>query len=391
MKKLYNLLFNSISENFITTIKIINLPKITSRKTLGSILLSLLICLKAYAVKSNEISDVQDNNLNNQFTQELLLAEFALNNNNPLKALEIYQKIALKTNNVKIAKRATELALENNKDSEALKTVAIWAEQEPNSPKPLLIASLLYIKHKPIEEAGTYLLKLLQFEPNDTSTYIDLLVNHPFEDSKFAELRYYIEQALSKQPNLNNANIYLLLSLLYDKNNNGDKSLEYINKALELASKLQAAHINKIRLLNIYKSTDAAINYLDSTVDSFPKNHELRKLYADILFDLENWNKAKKHYEVLTNNDVYHEESLMQIAYINLTNNELNQAKKVLLRLTNSENYGDIANYYLGLLSQQNGQNQDALKYFQNITEGEYLIRGKIRIASILIEEKNLN
>lgn len=397
MKKyldLYSYQLNYVSgllnTDFITTIKIINICKITSYKLLGPILLSLLLCLKAYALKTSE---EVDDNLKNQYTQELLLAEFALNNNNPLKALEIYQKIAINTNNPQIAKRATELALENNKDLEALKTASIWADYEPSSTKALLVTSLLLIEHKSIDDASKYLTLLLQQPTESTSPYIDLLMSHPFDNDKFIELQQHL---IAKKNNeqyqkvKDSANYHLLLALLYDKNNNGKKSLEHINKALEYAPKLQAAHINKIRLLNIYQSTESAINYLDQTIESFPDNHELRKLYADILFDLENWQLAKKHYEILSKQDVYNEDALMQVAYINITNNHLEQAKTILSKLINSDNYGNIANYYLGLMSQQDGNSKDALKHFKAIEDGEYFIRGKIRIASILIEENQL-
>lgn len=340
------------------------------------ILLSLCLSLKSFALNS-------DNNLQNSYTQELLLAEFAISNQEPSKALKIYQEITIKTQSPEIAQRATELALEMEQDQEALKTALIWADGDKDSAKAQLIASLLLMQYKTINDAKNYLERLYTNKADNMPAYIELVINHPLKPDNLEELKQKLIGFTTKDALKNNEYLLLSIALLYDKNQEGDKSIEYINKTLNANPKLQEAHIQKIRLLNIYKSTDEALSYLDSTVSEFPDNYELRKLYADILFDLENWGKAKKHYNSLAKHQLYKEDALLQLAYIHITNNDINKAKKILNKLNDSEKYSNIANYYLGLISEQLAQPEEALQYFKKVDGGEYHIRSLIRRASI--------
>jgi tetratricopeptide (TPR) repeat protein len=141
-------------------------------------------------------------------------------------------------------------------------------------------------------------------------------------------------------------------------------------------------------LLSIHQSAEQAMNYLDELVIKYPMQHELRKLYADILYDMEKYQKAAKNYIVLTQYDDYQDHALLQLAYLNITNNDLKAAEKYLLKLSYSQEYKELSQYYLGLVSQQMGKNQKALDYFDQVNNGEYLIRSKVRAMSILNEQK---
>lgn len=377
---------------FILTIKIINIKKFTRAISLFILSISTL---------SFSLWSLADSNPNNQATQDLLLAEFAINNNQPLKALEIYQKIATMTNDPSVARRATELALENGKDEEALSTVKIWADSDKTSAKAQLIASLLVMQYKEVSEAKNYLYNLLTIKPVETKlatdnqaadedadlyAYIELLINHPFDNAKLEQIKSLllaIQQDVKTNSSMDKTYIYIALSLLYEKLGEGELSLHYINEALKQTPKLQTAHIHKIRLLNIYKSTDEALSYLEDTIATFPTNYELRKLYADILYDLEDWPKAKAHYETLAKQDVYQQEVLLQLAYINITNNDIIEARKNLLKLTQSAEYSNIANYNLGLIAMQLDKTDDAVSFFNAVKDGEFYIRSKVRLASI--------
>lgn len=388
MLKLINTFYNKIN-------KFYNISQ--NYKILGPILIFLLLGLKSnYAISEDKDQTIARNTV----TEELLTAEFAANNHEIEKARKIYQKIALESKDPKVARRATELALEQNNDREALKTIKIWADNDKESAKAQLIASLLISQYESPDNAYDYIKNLLNLNNNETPVYIELFLSHPFDKPKLAAIGKTLEQIQAEsiqKRNAKNSNkkdnpyLHLALSYYYEQINNGTDSLDHINKALALNPDLQSGHIHKIRLLNIYQSTDAALAYMDNTVSLFPNNNELRKLYADILYDLEKWAKAKVQYTTLSKQDVYKEDAILQLAYINITNNDIRAAKRLLIQLTNSDDYSNIANYNLGLIEQQLGDTDKALEYFNSIDSGEYLIRSKIRMSSLLTDQKKFD
>ena len=374
---------------YIGNIKIINVYK-----TIGLILLSLLLSLKSFAEQTSNISaNPTHNQMSAEMTKELLLAEFAINNNQPLKALEIYLKIAETTKDPQIAKRATELAIANSRDQEALRTIKIWADGDLTSSKAQLLASLLMMQYYDVADANEYIKRLLKIsDVSDAQqyAYFELLFSHPLDKPGLKKLGELLESIVKMPEFNNNTNVLLAMSMYYEKAGIGKKSLEYIDKALQINNMLQIAHIQKIRLLNLYQSTASTLQYLENTIALFPDNHELRKLYADILYDLAKWPAAKAQYEILISQNIFIDESLLQLAYIYINTDDLKAAKKYLLKLSDNEIYGDMANYYLGILSQQLGLNEEALKYFNLTHEGEYYIRSKMRIATILVNQNKL-
>ncbi|MBP9721764.1 MAG: hypothetical protein KBD64_01240, partial [Gammaproteobacteria bacterium] len=328
---------------------------------------------------------------NSDYTSEILTAEFAANNNRPAEALQIYQKIALETKNPEIAKRATELSIELGNDEQALRTALIWADKDLQSVKAQTIAALLVVQYNSITNAEKYIKQLFTLVNPDSFLNIELVLNHPLDQQKNQELGTLLEKIKSNKELGNNAAVDLALSIYYEKNNNSQKSLEYANLAVKLDPQWSQAHMQKTKLLSAYNSAQNAINYLESTIVKYPKQVELRKLYADILYDMDQLDKAAKHYSILSQSPLYKNEALLQLAHISITQNNLKNAEKYLLELNQNPDYEELAKYYLGLINQQSGNYEKALECFaqlQNTENTEYVIKAKVRTAAILQSQK---
>ncbi len=319
-------------------------------------------------------------------TSEILTAEFEANNNHPAEALAIYQKLALQTKNIDLAKRATELSIELGHDEEAMKTALIWADGDKNSIKAQIIATLLIAQYNSIPEIYSYLKQLVVLATPDTFINIELLLNHQLENQKMKELGTLLTRIHQELPK--NAAVNLALALYDEKNNNSKMALSYTNSALQIAPEWEQAHMQKTKLLSLHESSQAALAYLNKIVNKYPKLYELQKLYADILYDLEKWNEAETYYTKLSQNDKFKDEALFQLVHISVSKNNLKDAEKYLLELDQNPDYESVSKYYLGLIAQQSGDYTKALNYYKEANEGEYSIRAKVRAAAIL---NNLN
>lgn len=319
-------------------------------------------------------------------TSEILTAEFEANNNRPAEALAIYQKLALQTKNIDLAKRATELSIELGHDEEAMKTALIWADGDKNSIKAQIIAALLTAQYNSMPEVYSYLKQLFVLATPDTFINIELLLNHQLDDQKTKELGTLLTKIQQELPK--NAAVNLALALYNEKNNNNKMALSYTDSALQIAPEWEQAHMQKTKLLSLHESSQAALAYLNKIVNKYPKLYELQKLYADILYDLEKWNEAEKYYTKLTQNDKFKDEALFQLVHISVSKNNLKDAEKYLLELNQNPDYESVSKYYLGLIAQQSGDYTKALNYYKEANEGEYSIRAKVRAAAIL---NNLN
>lgn len=398
---------------FIAIINLINNIK-NSSKIIIYILFFLLSSLNIYADTYNNNSQNLPQNLASNLTEKILEAEFIAQTGNKIKSLELYSEIAKSTLDIQIAKRATEIALELNNNKLALQNAKIWATKDISSAKAQVIALLLSlqnidINNKPdsinLNNFLTILLtNLIENNKSDTYSYIELLLNSGLNQQQLNILGINLNNILNYEgPNLrtninnikNKFNLYFALSLYNEKINNPKQSIIYINKTLSEKPDLYPAQLQKVKLLNTYKSTKGALAYLENTVATYPKQDELRKIYADILFDLEDWGQASTQYIQLAKTEVYKEDALLQLAFIKFTNNDLKTAKKYLLKLTDSEKYSDLAFYYLGLIYKQTNNLDHALKYFNSINihqnnqyNKEYFIRSQLHIFNILLKQK---
>ena len=362
---------------FIANIKIINRFNLS-----GYVLITLLFICPL----SSLFAQAKDN------TGDLLVAEFAINNNDLPKALDIYEKIALETKDPQICKRAAELAISLGDSQRAIKTVILWADTDKTSSKAQLAASLLLMQFGDFNQAHGYLKQLFEISDMEAYPSIELLLNHPFNEQKQTALRQLLEQINVELKN--SSHLYLVqmaLASFYEKANDGAASLALVNKVISVKPDWTQAHMQKTKLLSLYKSADEAIKYLNHAVVQYPQQYELRKLYADILYDMEKFDLAQTHYAILAKNAQFESEALLQLAHINLAKNDLKTAGKHLQKLNLNPAYTELARYYLGIIAEQLGDNTKALNYFKDIPPGEYALRGLVRAATILFSQNKAN
>ncbi len=372
---------------FIANIKIIN-----SFNASPWILMLLTITLSASNYAISSITPLPPDT-----TSDLLLAEFAANNNNPSKALEIYQKLSKQSKDPKILKRAAELAIALTDREKTIETVTLWADNDKQAIKAQLAASLLYTQLGEINKTHNYLKQLFLLSDEASFHNIELLFTQQFEPAKLEEFGQLLEQInteLKDSPKLFIST--MALALYYEKTdqktdqkiNASNKSIEHINKVLSMKPDWTHAHMQKTKLLSMYESADKAIKYLDNIIALHPNQHELRKLYADILYDMEQFEKAEEHYVILSKQSLFESEALLQLAHINLAKNDLKTAEKYLLKLTTQPTYNSLAKYYLGIVAEQLGNQAKALEYFSHIESEDYAIRGQVRGVAILTLQK---
>ena len=368
---------------FIANIKIINRFK-PSRLILMllAIILPVLSPVVSSAVPSAASSEA--------YTSDLLMAEFAANNNNPAKALEIYQKISKDVKDPKILKRAAELAISMTDREKTIETVTLWADYDQQAIKAQLAASLLYTQIGDIAKTHDYLKRLFLLSDEESFHNSELLITQQFDQKKlqeFGELLEKINTEIKDNPK-DSSKTYIstmALALFYDKANNSNKSIENINKVLSMKPEWTHAHMQKTKLLSMYESADKAIKYLDNIIAVYPTQYELRKLYADILYDMDQFEKAEEHYVILSKQPQFEAEALLQLAHINLAKNDLKNAEKYLIKLSAQPTYNSLAKYYLGIVAEQLGNQTKALEYFsQTDGDDEYAIRGQVRSVAIL-------
>lgn len=92
---------------------------------------------------------------------EILAAEVALQRQQPQLAFSTYHTLALQTNDARLARRATEIALHANALHEALPTARLWLELDPTLPEARQTLDTLLIATGNIQEAEPALARRL--------------------------------------------------------------------------------------------------------------------------------------------------------------------------------------------------------------------------------------
>lgn len=344
-----------------------------SRKLLNLCVLAGILAI-AMPVQSAEESEEAANHI--------IAAEEALNQQRYQDASREYRLAADLSDNPEVAKTATRIAYSYEFNEDAIRSARRWSELEPDSDEAILYIAQLYLRTGEIRNSRRSFEKLLEKgeEPVDEQL-LRLVPVLAREDSQNAyEVMRQLARPYRKSPFAHYAVAVLALDA-----GELDIAAERAQEAIEIDEDWVKPHLVYARTLLLSGDEEAAIDYTSRLVGDDPDpDPEARLELAIMLVSAGRDDDALSQVNQILLEQPYRTDALRLMAIINFRLDRLDAARADFQDLLDSGNYRMDALHYLGRIADRKGEQDDAVRYYSQVTGGSNAVLSQSRAAGIL-------
>lgn len=356
-------------------------------KLAAPLFLSLLLsatCSTAFGLETNT-EDKNTSNLSPSSMYQLLAAEMALDRNQPDIALANYIAAAKETQDPNIAARATQIALSVSSLETALVPAQIWAQNAPTDMEAQITVGALYIRTNQVDKSIPFLKKSAQLEPTEAYQYYLILFKQLQKEEESQRVVDALETMAQDKPILLSTAIALSEIYLFK----GDNQKAFVMCKAALAAEPNSVPGIELCTEAMYRtqSRKAAKNFITEKANSMANNLELQQFYIQFLLDNSENQLARDNMNKLVKNDSLSAEGLLNNARIALQAQWYDLADKLLQKATKDPEARDLAYYFLARADEMQDKPLEAVKHYQDVSDGPFHVLSQIR-ASILLTEK---
>ncbi|MCG6936649.1 MAG: tetratricopeptide repeat protein [Gammaproteobacteria bacterium] len=334
------------------------------------------------AVSKETVKPEKELSLDSDTLFNLLAAEFASNSGDTKTSLKYFRKASMSVEDSQLAARTAYIALYGKEYNEALQALDRWRELEPDAadlPKMYVIA---YLKLGQPEKAVTYVKEILSSA--DGSEFDQAIaVKQLLAKEATTSDAYAVLQILNDSPD-KNKHLLILQSRYAAQLKKYDESLAILDQVLEIDPSLHEVLIIKAKILTAQGKQQEATRVIKQLLDELPENNALRLEYARMLVDQQDLQAAIEQYSILYEKMPDDGDIALSLALLNIEAKHLDEAEDALKHLIDINKNVSIANYYLGRIAQNKGDDQQAIDYYQKVKHGDYAFDAQLRTGVLL-------
>jgi tetratricopeptide (TPR) repeat protein len=312
----------------------------------------------------------------------LLAAEFAGNNGDVEASLEYYREASKDIEDGRIAARTAYIALYGEHYEETLEALDRWRELEPDAIDLSRMYAVTYLKLEQPDKAVPYIEDLLseyQGSPAEEAMAVKQLLSKEASN----EVSYEVLKKLNEK-NTDNKHLLVLQSRYAAQLEQYDEALALLDQVLVMDPSLHEVLIIKARILSAQGKNDEATLLIKQLVDELPENNALRLQYARMLVEQHKMDQAIDQYSILQKNLPDDAEINLSLGLIYIETKQLDKAVTSLEHLVAIDKKVPVANYYLGRIAQNRGEEKQAISYYLGVKTGEYAYDAQLRIGILL-------
>lgn len=332
-----------------------------------------------------EPTKVRDFNLEKDTLYDLIVAEVAAQRNQFNITLVNYILQARITRDPEIIKRAIDAA-QLLKDIQAIQEMALlWADVDEKSIPAHQLLAFHYTLQKNYSDAllETEIVLNLGGEARVDSLAVG---SKRLPEADQLDILALYKALYQRHPK--NIEIGYSLALVQKNLKQLEEALSILNPMVERNSEFEAAIILKINIIYDQGNLTEALILADDAYDNFPKNHNIGRLYASMLIEDKQLERAESVFKNLA--ELYPQAPSLKLSYalVMLETKKVEPAKAILLELLDSGAHQNEANFYLGRIADLNKDNPNAIKYYQQVKPSIHFEPALERSSFLLAKEE---
>lgn len=312
----------------------------------------------------------------------LLAAEFSGNAGDVSGSIEYYREASKTLDDSRIAARTAYIALYGKDYEEALRALERWSELEPDAADLPRMYAVVYLKlHEP-EKAVPYIEGMLSTS-HESSAEEALAVKQLLTKEATVEDSYIVLQKLNEKED-KNIHLLVLQSRYAAQVKEYDEALRLLDEVLVIDPSLSEVLIIKSRVLSAQGKQKEASELIKQVLAEHEDNTALRLQYARMLVEQRDLEGATEQYAILYEKLPDDGEIVLSYALLNVEIQNLEEASAAFEHLIEIDKKVPIANYYLGRIAQNQGDDKKAISYYLRVGSGDYVFDAQLRIGVLL-------
>lgn len=322
-----------------------------------------------------------------QLMFEIMIAEMAGRRGQLDIAMTGYLRASERTDDPRVSDRAARLAMFGRQWAEAEKAARRWLLLEPDAAEVNEILAQALLRQDKTEEAVDVYIVLMNKAPNQSALMqqiqaeLQSLENPP--------------QALAAMSSLvenfpDNAESHLGLARMQAATGDNSAALSSVQNALSLDSGNASALLLQAQLRLAAGEGDDAFAGIESALTENPERPALRLAYVQLLVEARQLDGIDEQFDRLVADSPDDADLLLTVSLLALDSRRIDRAEIYLGDLLETGEYADQANFYLGRISDQRGDYQQALNYLEQVQSGDLQLNAQISIAEILSDNGKL-
>ena len=321
---------------------------------------------------------------------QLLVADVAAQRGQLGVAVANYQAAAKTAGDPRLAERSARVALFAKALKPALDAATLWVELEPDNAEArrMLAALLLTFGRGPESE--------VQFE-----AYLGLSADLPNKGFQQVANQLAREQnrvaAMTVMENLlaprqDDPYAWLAHAWLSMRQGNFDQALTSVDKAEALKSGWRQAVVLRARVMGLQGRKQEAVDYLaEQLKGELSDDPDVRMAYARLLTEVNLMEAALKEFSSLAKDYPDNAEVAYAAGVLSLQLKDIDAARKHFEAVLALGRRTLEASYYLGRVSEIQGDKEQALARYLSVRHGEYYISAHARAAGLMAEAGRLD
>jgi tetratricopeptide (TPR) repeat protein len=319
---------------------------------------------------------------------EYLVAEMAVHRKQFGLAAQAYVDLARKTHDPRIARRATDIAVYARQPVLAVEAATLWLQAEPDSlPARQTLASIL-IGSGALQDVRPHLEMLLAADPQRTGQVflqINAMLARHADKAAVASLVQDLSKLYPKLPEG-----HLAAAQAAWNAEQMDVALAESKEALQLRPEWELAALFQGQLLQ-RRSNAEAIAFFRSYLGSYPGAKDVRLNLARLLVAERKNDEARRELDALAEANPQDPDVALTVGLLAVQMSDWATAETYLKRaLELNGSSADTVRYYLGQVSEERKQFDEALRWYQSVAAGEQYIPAQARIAGIMAKQGQL-
>ena len=322
---------------------------------------------------------------NAEFVYKFLLAEIALQRNDPNAAGHLYLDLAKLTKNSFLAQNAAQLGSMVRNGRLALDAADVWSKLDPTSADAQKVLAEMYIASGNLAKARPIVKKILESEESkgDGFLYLNNILSRV--ENKTNALRFIIDIA-KPYPNMVEAHFAVAHTAHMAGNDTiRDRELKIVDA---LDPKWETSILFKGAIV-FQQNPNQAIDEYKKFIKTNPKSNAVRLELAKALVQTEKYTEAKQHFEKLVNSPLASSDLSLTVALLALESGDDLVAEKYLNQaLERKYPNPDQIYMYLARIYSQREDLANVLNWIEKISAGPMFVDSRI-FAAQSIRAKN--
>jgi len=328
-------------------------------------------------------ADVNESPINeqSQLMYELMIAELAGRRGYVDIATEGYVEAAMRTEDPRVAERATKLSVWGRRWQQAERMGRRWAKLDPENKEVRQLLAQVYMRQGDSQAAAEQLAMLVQTNQGNTAVSMQeiyqFLVREPnraiaVETMTQLRDRYTDDQFAS-----------LVLGQLALESREFDAALSAADAVLKIDSDNFAALLLRAQVLAATGEHEQGFNELRSALDESPESIDLRLGYAQLLVSAGRYDDAAAELEKCYELGQDDAAAVLSMGLMAVEARRNSAAEKYLARLLELNQYENEAHFYLARIADSQQQHIKAIEHYELVSGGDNHLDAQIRAAEI--------